>query len=396
MVQLPRSSGWLLLPLLTITTTVCQASIPVLICVNERASADECKAEKASAALALAPWFEEFAPARARRLVDCTRFCHTVNHFTFHAPCDCETRRYLAEEDIAPGPSSIVEAKPHRTPIQLLNDFVALLPGGRCKDEVFSKAKCVVNFVSSYQYDKDALAEESNLENVLGQAREPDKGTNEPNVIDVETFDPTTYGTETVPADGLGEIIETETWDPETNAFTPGSVIDVETYDPNTEEVEQGTSSTTVETEGTTASTTETSGDAVVDATEEAIAESIGAVIDEEIVDPSSYDPDTEEVEEGNFNADTTTDETSTIDATVGTTPEVETTDGETVIDEEIVDLSTFDPATDGVFINPAIDGVHTVGGDGETVIDEEIFDISTFDPATDGVHTSGEDGGRN
>lgn len=343
------------------------ASLPILICENENARAEECSNEKLLAAAAVAPWFTSFSQQSTRKdrrmLVDCTRFCHKADHFTLHAPCDCNTRRYLQGEPENSSNNSgeatwSVTALPEG-PIQVLNEFISSLPGGRCKDEVFSRAKCMVNFVSSYNHDQAALDKEDEADDEELESA----GT----IVDMEVFDPqtnTTVGNGETPVieisdEDIGSIVETvleseqtptsepqdmqdEVSDPvlspdeeiesdvgnpqDTGSIgSPGDIVEAEIFDPKTNETTTIPADTLV-----TASNGGTQNNSMVIETETTLPqnnEPSGPVLspDEEIepddadslgdlLETATWDPSTDQLTEQIFSPDTSTPNTTDID----------------------------------------------------------------------------------
>ena len=130
------------------------ASVPIIYCVNEAASADDCGPEAFQAAESTKDWFESYMSAHTNRkddrrhLLDCSRFCNTeVKYFTIHYPCDCETGRRMTVIETSNQVRTLYD--PLVGPIQLFKSFAMQLPEGKCRT-ILELSRCIVTFVDKY------------------------------------------------------------------------------------------------------------------------------------------------------------------------------------------------------------------------------------------------------
>lgn len=194
-----------LLPLFIVSTYA--ASMPVIYCLNEKASAHDCITESEQALDATRDWFNQYLTNHGesfgrRHLLDCRRFCDSdPKYFSVHYPCHCRDSRKLNAIETH-NSSRNLKFDALDGPIQLFKDFSYQLPESKCK-RVLDEAQCIVVFVEKYTiFDSDSDIQPGN------EADSESNGDSKAAAID-ESYDPNTGNYQLYDPD-TGELVNPE------------------------------------------------------------------------------------------------------------------------------------------------------------------------------------------
>jgi hypothetical protein len=206
------------------------ASVPILYCVNEAASAGDCSSEASQAAESTKDWFDEYMTTHAdqsrnrRHLLDCSRFCSSeVTYFTIHYPCDCKKDRRLTVLEIPHKVRTLQNHHPLVGPIQFFKSFTSELPSSPCRT-VLEMSRCFITFVDKYDHEFSVPESEKEDESDIPSDYYLNESYN-PKTGKYEVYDPETgelvapKNTTSNNGDEGEDEIPDEIYDPKTNKY---------------------------------------------------------------------------------------------------------------------------------------------------------------------------------